>query len=81
MSKKTATTKIKSKHPRMTNVKVIFSNGESLTMPFATTDGKDTLYLQSDQLTHRAWNHGQARLETKGSRAQKFAKRFPQTME
>ena len=78
MSKKTANTAKSGKHPEMTDVEVIFTNGEKLKVKMSSSYGKDTLYLQSDHLTHRAWNpDSSVRHEVRGSRAQKYASRFP----
>ena len=62
----------------MMDVRVIFTDGTTeLIMKLPVSYGKDTLYLQSDPGTHRAWNPDAAlRKDAKGTRAEKLASRF-----
>lgn len=68
----------KTQHPEMMEVEVIFTNGEKLKIKMASSYGREVLHLQSDILTHRAWqDRNQPRQEVRGTRAQKLASRFP----
>ena len=73
MAKKSSTT-----HPKMHEITVVFTNGQTMRMRIsAGRYDKDTLHLQSDPLTPRAWRaKGEARMELRGERAQKIASRF-----
>ena len=62
------------KHPKTRMVKVIFTNGDFIEMEMVYS--KDTLQLQSDIFTHRAWQKNQVKSESKGTRAKSMSNKF-----
>lgn len=71
MSKKSST-----KHPKMREVTVIFTNGQKMNfMMSAARYDKDVLHLQSDVLTHRAWKKD-GKIDIIGEAEKKVARKF-----
>ena len=70
---------LKTKHPEMKLVKVIFPDGESIEVPMSSKGyEKAELHLQSDPRLHRAWlGKGQSLADIKGVRAQELRKKYP----
>lgn len=71
---------LKTKHPEMKLVKVIFPDGKVLEVPMASKGyEKAELHLQSDPRLHRAWlGKGQSAMsDMKGVRAKELRKKYP----